>query len=406
MLPKINGKSFLECNEEDLLSLIENPDFRENEYIDYKQNFAFLEITDKAQKDKKKSEFKNDVCSFANAEGGYIIYGISDKSGCAAELIGINIPNDNTDKFELDRRNDLQAISPRTPNVKFSFIKLKSGKYVVILYIKHDGFAPYTYVENQTNYKFFRRAGNEKITMTYTELRNMFNQSLSLDKEIYNYRTERINYYKGQSETVNDAYSKFMLLHIIPDTFIDADYNHNMFAIEKTKNIRFSSIFSEFECYLKSIPCVDGLRYPSYSFEKMPSECYIYNNGIIECFLSIEDIIERDKNCFPSQYLWSKIESTIENYISVFRELDFAEKVFVCISTIGCKGMISEASYVTWRTNKIDRNNVMCVPVGIEDIADDNEVDLVMKKIYIEYFLSLGIKHDETLNKYINEIYG
>ena len=32
MLPKINGKSFLECTEDDLKNLLDNPEFRENEY--------------------------------------------------------------------------------------------------------------------------------------------------------------------------------------------------------------------------------------------------------------------------------------------------------------------------------------------------------------------------------------
>ena len=47
----------------------------------------------------------------------------------------------------------------------------------------------------------------------------MFNQSLSLDKEIYNYRKERIQYYSEQSENKNDTFSRFLLLHIIPETF-------------------------------------------------------------------------------------------------------------------------------------------------------------------------------------------
>lgn len=42
MLPQINGKSFLSCTEDDLKVLVENTDYRENEYIDYKLNFAFL----------------------------------------------------------------------------------------------------------------------------------------------------------------------------------------------------------------------------------------------------------------------------------------------------------------------------------------------------------------------------
>lgn len=70
MLPKLNNKSFLECTEEDFESLIENLDYRENEYIDYKKNFAFLEIPKekKAERNCKIAEFRSDVCSFANAD--------------------------------------------------------------------------------------------------------------------------------------------------------------------------------------------------------------------------------------------------------------------------------------------------------------------------------------------------
>lgn len=37
MFPKINNKSLLDCTEEDLQTLIDNTDYRENEYIDYKK---------------------------------------------------------------------------------------------------------------------------------------------------------------------------------------------------------------------------------------------------------------------------------------------------------------------------------------------------------------------------------
>lgn len=144
MVFQINGKTLLECNEDDIQLLIDDPAFRESEHIDYKENFSFLEIEDKKVKNTKKVEFRNDVCSFANAEGGYLIYGVKEEQGIVSEIIGITIPKNDTDKFELDRRNDLQPIFPRVPNIKFSFIPLQSGKYVVVMYIKHDSFAPYT----------------------------------------------------------------------------------------------------------------------------------------------------------------------------------------------------------------------------------------------------------------------
>ena len=137
MLPTINGKSFLEVTEDDLRVLVGNADYRENDYIDYKHNFAFLEVT-KEKKQEKIAEFRSDVCAFANLEGGYLFFGVSDENGCASDIPGIDIPNDDTDRFELDRRNNLMPINPRTPYLKFHFVKLGNGKYVVIIYVKHD----------------------------------------------------------------------------------------------------------------------------------------------------------------------------------------------------------------------------------------------------------------------------
>ena len=108
MLPKINGKDLSYCTEDDFSEIIDNLDYRENEYLDYKEMIDVLAIP----KDKKneiayaKAEFRSDVCSFANANGGYIIYGIEEDSKSVPKGIrGIEIKNDDTDKFELDIGN-------------------------------------------------------------------------------------------------------------------------------------------------------------------------------------------------------------------------------------------------------------------------------------------------------------
>ena len=149
MFPLVNGKSFLELNEEDLEYLIDNPDFRENEYIDYKRTFDFLGLPEDKKDifDSKIAEFRNDICSFANAEGGYLIFGISEKNGCAEKIIGVDIKNDNTDRFEKERRENLFFIRPRCPYLKFHFIKLKNNRYVIVIFVKHDNFAPYLHTE-------------------------------------------------------------------------------------------------------------------------------------------------------------------------------------------------------------------------------------------------------------------
>lgn len=409
MLPKINNKSFLECSEEDLEVLIDNPDFRENEYIDYKQNFAFLEFPKGKERNTKKVEFKNDVCSFANAEGGYLLFGISDKNGCASELVGIDIPNCNTDKYELDRRNDLASINPKTPYLNFHFVKLKNGRYVVIIYIKNDNFAPYIHIENEKNYQIYKRSGSGKRIMTYTELKNMFNKSISLDKEIYDYRKERINYYKYQSET-DSKYSHFMLLHIIPETFMDPSYNHNIFFLEKIKDIHFSSMFLEFGSIKPFMPCVDGIRFILYDEQNIQSECYVNNNGVVECFCPLNNYLHLGDAQYPNGFIswkciWDKIKTTCDGYSDKFKELYSNEKVFVCISIIGCKGVISNNNFELSYKGKIDRDYVICNPVIINNLNDEEENQLLLKKLYIEYLLSIGVKYNDELTRLIKEVY-
>lgn len=411
MLPKINNKSFLECTEEDFESLIENPDYRENEYIDYKEDFPFLKIPKdkKSERNSKISEFKSDVCSFANAEGGYLIFGISDENGCAKEIIGIDIPDDNTDKFELDRRNNLNGIYPRIPYIKFNFIKLQNGKYIVVIFVKRDNFVPYTHIKNESCYFMYKRSGNEKKLISYAELKNMFNQSLVLDKEICNYRTERINYYKNQAEAANNSLSRFLLFHIIPETFLDASYNKNMFVLNKFYGKSFSSIFSEFHCETIAIPCVDGLRY---AFNSEPSECYIYNNGIVECCYIFDDTtLYVDKNKYPNDFIpwksvWDKLQNTYRKYKEKFKDIYSDDKIYLCVSIIGCKGVTSEDEVGYFRhKGEIDRDLVMCSPVCINNLNDDSENELILKKLYIEYLLSIGVRQDKKLTELIKEVY-
>ena len=59
MLPTINGKSLLECSYDDFLTIIDDPDFKESLYIDYKRDFDIIRCDKGNQtiKQEKISEF-------------------------------------------------------------------------------------------------------------------------------------------------------------------------------------------------------------------------------------------------------------------------------------------------------------------------------------------------------------
>lgn len=405
MLPTINGKSFMDCTEADLHVLIDNPDYRENDYIDYKATFAFLEIE---KNDPRKAdllaEFRSDICHFANAEGGYLIYGIKDRQGMASEIVGITIPNNNLDKFELERKNNLVPIMPKLPPVKFKFILLENQKYVVIIAISRDSYAPYLHLEGEKDFRIYKRVGNGKRPLSYMELKNMFIQSRSLEQDVLNYRKDRISYFRENNDSIAGKSLRFLLLHIIPETFTDSSYNKNVFQLERGGKAKFSPMFSAMGCSGRSIPNVDGLRYTHY---RSVAECFVTNNGIVECFLPLDNEYTGTFDQGGHEYLahgslWDSIQSVVDYYSNNILPSVDASRVFICLSLIECKGLITETKSTSFfgDNSTIDRNELLCSPVVFLKNEDSSEN---LEHLKVEYLLSIGIRHGKELDAFVQK---
>ena len=392
MYPRINNKSLLDCIESDFTEVLDNYEYRENQYLDYKRTFSFLEA-DKSKVSEKIAEFRNDICSFANAEGGYLIYGITDKDGIASSIIGVDI--DNPDKFELDLRNKLTPIMPKMPPIQFHFVHLASERFIVVIYIDHDFYAPYLHIEDEKNYKIYKRDGNRKVTIGYMELKSMFIQSRVLETEILEFRKRRIEYYKGE------GIKQFMLYHIIPESFLDD--RKELFLIEKQRHISFASVFSGAGIDTSSTPSVDGLRYANiYGDEK----ANIYNTGIVEFMLPLRTYITSvgERLYFCSNNVWEKIDYVSQGYQNIMPKFFGSQRYFACVSITGCKGIVSEGAELMHFETMIDRDQIVCEPVLFSKIEEKDVFYLDMKRLHLEFLLALGIKRKTLIDELINQI--
>ena len=409
MLPTINGKLLHECELADIQLMLNNPDYRENAYLDFKINFAFLEVgkEDKKDRNAKVAEFRSDVCSFANSDGGYLVYGISEDKGIPQKIMGVTIPNNNTDKFELDRKNNLNAIMPKLPSVQFKFVRLPDDKYIVILYVQHDFFAPYVHLENESDYRIYRRVNNGKSVASYQELKTMFTQSLSLEDEILHFRKNRIQYYRSQEDTSDHRYSRFSILHIIPDTFSNSNYSRNLFILEKRKGIRFNPIFLETRCSGYIVPNVDGLR----GFDiSSGTETLLYNNGSMECFFPLESNYwfgiypETPSGNLHFDNLWEIIEEAVKAYFNLLPKIFDTDRYFVSLSFFGCKDAVSY--YDSWRrkSQKIDRNEILCPLTVFIATSDHDEVEKNLKFLKLNSKLALSM-NDSDVTELLRELY-
>ncbi len=403
MLPAINGKSFLECSIEDLKGILDDQDYRESECLDYKKSFTILEIP-KSKKDavnEAKAEFRKDVCAFANAQGGYLIYGIKeDGKAVPHELVGITIEDNNTDAFENTVKNTLQTVFPRVPRFETAYIPF-GDKYIVILYIHHDLFSPYVFLENNNDYRVFKRVGSSTKVASYAEMKTMFSQSITLEKEIERYRKERIDLFYDKEAAYHEK--RFVLLHMIPETFLDSSYNSPIYYMCK-KGVEFADIFSPFGSMSRPIPTVAGIRYNGM---RSGVEGKLQNNGIAELYFPLKGFLEISgkypDGFFSAMALWENLESLTRAYASKSRYLANSVRVFAGLSIVGCKNVRTDNEWVT--TGSIDRHLLICEPVVFENMADEEQLERDIKRFNLETLLSLGIQSPKKINQLLYEVY-
>ena len=418
MIPMINGKFLHECSLDDLQDIIDNPAYSENEYLEFKKTFSFLKETDPNRKQQAQEEFRNDICEFANAEGGYLIYGIGeDGNSIPHEILGVPIP-DGVDKFKLRLKNYMVSIVPRIPPVKFHFLETDKGAYVVIIYIQHDFYAPYMYLGNDNHYRIYKRANNGKHPLSYTELKTMFTQSLSLEEEILRFRQSRVKYFSAQTEfrdqnTEEHRYSSFFLFHFIPENFTNSMYTKNLFALEKKRGINFRPVFDMINRQSNIFPCVEGLKSID-PFDE--SECSLYNSGILECYLPLErkgwifhDKQDANWHLYFNEAIWEIVKAIVEEYMRLIPTIFENTRYFACLSFIGCKGMISYFDDPTSniKRNKcyVDRDTIICTPIVFMDKWDAVEMDKSMKNLQLNADLALGIKNGDVVHSLLDDLY-
>lgn len=400
MLPTINGKPIIDCNINDLIAIIDNPAYAEDEHLDYKKTFA-IDAVDKSQKQHEIEEFRNDVCSFANSSGGYLIFGIDEKKGIPFELVGITIKGDNRDTFERNIKNYLQSILPQVPHFQLHFLQLPNNRYIIIMLIHNDYFAPYIHLSEQKNYKIYKRVGNSKSCVGYQELKRMFTQSMTLEKEIERYRKERIDLFYDKEAAYHKE--RFMLLHLIPETFLDSSYNKPIFYHYR-KGARFSSLFAPFGCMYRPLPTVSGIRYAD---SQIGVEGRLQDNGIAEVFFPLQDTIDSSgaypDGFLPSLYLWELIESFTRAYAQINDLLTDSVRVFAGLSIVGCKNVKTDNDWLA--AGSIDRHMLICEPVTFENMADEEQLEYDIKKFKLEMLLSLGVHSTEEVKKLLSDVY-
>lgn len=141
---------------------------KENQRLDFKREIG--------SGDNNNRELARDLCSFANADGGYMIIGAEeDGQGCCKDLPGVS---DAIGLTQRVRQVALDLIQERIPNLQTKVIP-SSADDIVLIYIPPSFKKPHMVVKDRKT-EFWKRYETDKRTMTIEEIKNDFIQSSHL----------------------------------------------------------------------------------------------------------------------------------------------------------------------------------------------------------------------------------
>lgn len=265
----IFNKPIDEITAGDILHLI-NIKYPENKNLDYKRELRL-------DTEYSKRDFVNDICAYANTEGGDLVIGISEFDGEPSRVYGIRFNVliwKNIDDYTKAIIDIARAYSePNIPDIQIRALKVLD-KWVMIIRVLKSFTGPHCHRDDN---RFYVRVSNKKDMMDYNELKNTFLDKEKHLNEISAFIHDRVsNIYVGNNFAgIADAptYALFFIPH---DCF---GFGKGL-AIDKYAALTHPRSVARTEELPSSRINIDGLLY--YDAMARGSYTLYYKNGIVE----------------------------------------------------------------------------------------------------------------------------
>jgi len=180
----------------------------ERKTLDYKRDLP-------GSTDQDKKEFLADVSSFANTEGGELIFGVTETSGVPTEIVGVMVGNFDAEKLRLQSliRDGLQPRLPSPPEMEC--VVIQDAKSVLVVRIPKSWRSPHR-VSIGGHGHFYARHSNGKYQLDVGELRDAMVRGESVGERIRTFRAERVIAVKSGATPISVEGVPRQIVHLVP----------------------------------------------------------------------------------------------------------------------------------------------------------------------------------------------
>lgn len=157
----------------------------ESRTLEYKRD-----LPNPNDKDSKR-EFLADVTSFANSQGGDLLYGIDAPKGIPTAIAELSVDDPDA---ELRRWEDIiqSGVEPRIPGLHFRWIASAEDRGVMLIRVPPSPVGPHRIIFSNWS-RFFSRRSNAKYEMDTHELREAFVAGDALPNRIHSLHLQAVD---------------------------------------------------------------------------------------------------------------------------------------------------------------------------------------------------------------------
>lgn len=320
-------KSIAEITEADFLALIDS-EFPEGRSIEYKRDLP-------ADTREAKTEFLNDVSSFANTSGGDLLFGLEELAGVPTALPGVEVtdPDGLGLRFENMCRDNIE---PRIQGLQVRAILLNSGRYVVVVRIGQSWQAPH---RNRQSGVFPARNSRGKYPMDVPELRAAFLNSSILETRVRKFREERLKLLSSDVLPKPLIEGIRICMHLIP---IESAFGERRLDLNSRHNILYEFRPMGHLSGMSASVNIDGAI--AYTGTET-AYTQLFRSGQVEAIFVYPEIPDHPKALWPE--FETHVRTAASTYLGQLRQLEFVGPVAIMLNILNAKGSYLHTGYMS-----------------------------------------------------------
>ncbi len=310
---------------------------REGQRIDYKR------LLPAAGDQRAGQEFRLDVAAFANADGGYLVYGMVEEDLLPIRLDGLaGIDPDR----ELERLKGLllSDVDPRVPGVTMHALALAGGPWVLVVHVPRSWVRPHWVARERDWVRFVARHGAGKSTLDYRQARDLFLGAAGLGDRVREFRAERVAQILAGEMPGPVRDGPKLVLHLVPFAAFDPGTRVDVAALDRYRDgvdPPGASGWSR-RYNFDGVLFFDGVlaAAPAGWVQKPEAYVQVFRDGCIEAVQAGLVWEWEGQRRFSATHLRDTLLTCLPRYLGALRHLGVQPPVAILLSLLGVDGCV------------------------------------------------------------------